>query len=60
MALDLLGEALADVPVGDEVFEKVGGENQGNGEIGVVDLGSNEGTRGGVSDREHRLCSSIL
>ena len=53
VTFDLLGEALANVPVGDKVFEKMRGDDQGNGKIGIVDLGGDECTGGGVSDREH-------
>lgn len=39
--------------MGDKVFEEVGGENEGDGKIGVVDLGGDECTSSGVGDREH-------
>lgn len=60
VGLDFFGKTLTKVPVGDQVFEEVGGENEGNGKVWVVNLGGDESTRGGMSDREHRLWSSIL
>lgn len=60
MALDFLGQALADVPVEDIVFDKVRDDNEGDGESGIGNLGSDEGAGGGVGDRKHRVKFSIL
>lgn len=59
VTFDLLGQALADVPVGDVVFEEVAGKDQGNGEKWIVDLGGDKGAGGCMCYREH-LVISIL
>ena len=60
MAFDLFGQSLADIPVGDIVFDKVGDNDQRNGEKRVGHFEGDEGTGGAVGDRKHRLLSSIL
>lgn len=53
MALYFFGQSLADVPVGDIVLEKMRSDDEGNGEVRIGNFRGNEGTGGGVSDREH-------
>lgn len=48
---DFFGQALADVPVGDIVLDKMGDDNQGNGQGRVAYLGGDKGTGDGVGDR---------
>lgn len=60
MAFDFFGQALADVPVGDIVFDKMGNDNEGNGQGRVGNLGGDKGAGGGVGDRKHRVKFSIL
>lgn len=53
MAFDFLSQSLADVPMGDIVFDKMGNDDKGNGEGWIGHLDGDEGTGGAVSDRKH-------
>ena len=46
--------------MGDIVLDKVGDNDQGNGESRIGNFGGDEGAGGGVGDRKHRLKFSIL
>lgn len=59
VTFDLLGQTLADVPVGDVIFQEMGSENKGDSEVRIVDLGGDKGAGGGMCYREH-LVLSIL
>lgn len=39
--------------MGNKIFEEMRGEDEGDGEKGIVNFGGDEGARGGVSDRKH-------
>ena len=46
--------------MGDIVLDKVGDNDQGDGESRIGDFGGDKGAAGGVGDRKHRLKFSIL
>jgi len=48
------GEASADVPMENVIFEIVGGKNEGNTDGRVRNFGGDVGSSGGMGKREHR------
>lgn len=46
--------------MGDIVLDKVGDDDEGDGEGRIGNLGGDEGAGGGVGDRKHKLKFSIL